>query len=201
VREVPNWVHCITMATPELQDECIRAIEFHNLWKAVPSYDVVQAAIKYLNCHMVIPTEVQSILKRIAKMEDVKNVQAGLAAAKKEAQAPSKVVVTKAAKAPAAKAPAAKAPAAKAPAAKAKAKAPRKAKYEATAVIKLLKGHETKKFQEGSVRQQVFKKITDGLTVGALVKACAKFADEKAVLYNLAILSDPTQKHQATTVK
>jgi len=188
-------IHSVEMAAPELLNCCNHAPQFEGVWTAVPGYDVMKAAKVYLNSHMVISDEVDSILRRIAKME----TQSAAPAAKK-ATAP--VVKKVAAAKPDLKKAAAPLP--KNPpvaAAKKEVGAAKKSKIAETAVITKLKGTESKKFQEGSVRHQIWLKIKDGITVKELVKACSKFCEEKVVLVNLSILAEPDQKQPGISIK
>jgi hypothetical protein len=190
----------IEMASPELLQCSNHAPEFLRVWTEVPEYDVVKAARTYLGTNMIVPDEVRQILRKVAKMESEKveskpKAEPAAKADLKKAAAPlpknPKPAAKKAAPAPAAKG--------KAPAKKA---AGGKAKFEDTAVIKFLKGHETKRFNEGSVRSQIWAKVKEGMTVGKLVTACAGFADRKVVLYNLGVLSDTVnQKHPGLSIK
>jgi hypothetical protein len=72
----------------------------------------------------------------------------------------------------------------------AKAKAPKAPKLDDTDVIKLLKGAENRRGNADSIRSQVFAKIKDGITVGAVVKACLKFTNEKQVMSDLIKLAN-----------
>jgi len=69
-------------------------------------------------------------------------------------------------------------------------KAAKAPKLEDTDVIKLLKGAENRRGNAESIRSQVFAKIKEGITVGAVVKACAKFTNEKQVLSDLVKLAN-----------
>jgi len=228
--ETEHRVHAVAMEAPELVDMSVDRKDFHAEWKPIQGCEVSRAASQYLNCLMVIPSNIKSILERL-KMNDNNESILNKPIPKPTAAPAAKPAAPKAAPAkPAAKGatkPAAKAPVKPAPVAKATSKTPakgnlkeaaakynkdvgakpaaakgeRKGKITPETIVKLVKGSEGKTFQEGSMNGIVFAKVKDGMTVKELVKACAKQCDEKQVYASLAKLANPEQKQVAVTLK
>ena len=184
-------VLAVAMDSPELALLNVGTEKFYSEWRPIEGYNAQLAADRYLKSYVTIPSNIQYILENIKMNQEVDATK--VPAAQAPAAKPAKAAKAKAPAAkPEPKGKAAKAPV-KAPAkkdAKAPAAAPKKGKIGSDSTIKLLKGAGERKFQEGSVRGQVFAKIKDGMTVGALVKACAKFAEESQVLGALPPLAN-----------
>jgi len=204
-------VLAVAMDSPELTLINVGTERFYEDWRPIEGYSAQKAADRYLMGMIPIPSNIQYILEAIKMNQEVDAAKAkavpAAPAAPEKAKGKATKPEAKPAKAPAAATAKSKTPAkpakatAKATAKVAAAPAGKKSKITSDTTIKLLKSAEGKTFQEGSVRSQVFAKIKDGQSIKELVKACAKFADEKQVIACVGKLADVNQKLPTIALK
>lgn len=227
---IDGLVRAVAMDSPELGLLEMGYEQFHSEWTEIGADDK-KAASQYLGGLIPFNPEVQSILESIimatkpkakapAKTETTAATDAATTAAPptKGKKAPTdktseffKGAAEKLkakndaadAKAAAKEGKTTAAAAAKAPK-EPKEKAARAPKEDISAKkIKLLPAAEGKRFQEGSVRSQVFALIKDGMTVKALLAAVAKkeVCEEKVAIDCLNKLRDTNQKTPTVTLE
>lgn len=200
VKEGRDLVHFIPMDAGGLSVVRKHKETFLESWEQI-EYSVDKAAQCYLNSFLPKSETVETILKELIMSETEPKKPAAAKAKPRDVSAKEAGKNPTAAKAKPAKPVESKnegterksleKKAALKPAA---AKPGRKTADYSGMTISLLKGHETKKFQAGSVRGSCFAKIKDKMTIPEYLKATKSICEETMAIDCLKKLSEPNQK-------